>query len=209
MSALTLPVIAPPGALVSPTLAAGSKAAKINTNPAATVLFIVLRAFNTYGNPPHGIAHSTPGEWHSQATWLMTVVSFLNLEKYPPSLQFLLMTIGPALILLAWVDRLPTTGLSQRLLHPLLIFGRVPLFFYVLHLYVIHLTAIALAYAFHQPTAWLFHGAFWMNQTPDGYGFGLPMVYAAWLFAVALLYLPCAWFAALKQRKKSWWLSYL
>jgi uncharacterized membrane protein len=176
---------------------------------AATLLFILLRAFNIYGNPTADIAKSSPGEWHAQASFAMTIVSFLNVEKYPASLQFLLMTIGPSLILLSYFDRVRAGSVAERLLHPLLIFGRVPLFFYTVHLYLIHGLAILLAVLFHQPVQWLLRGAFWMNRLPQGYGHGLPMIYAIWLTAVALLYLPCSWFAALKQRRKSWWLSYL
>ena len=176
---------------------------------AATVLFLILRALNAYGNPAADIAATSPGEWHRQASWAMTVVSFLDLEKYPASLQFLLMTIGPSLILLSYLDRVPAGSLTEKLLQPLLIFGRVPLFYYVLHLYLIHGLAVVLALAFHQPVEWLFHGAFWMNRLPQGYGHGLGMIYTIWIVAVALLYYPCAWFDGLKQRQRSWWLSYL
>jgi predicted acyltransferase len=165
--------------------------------------------FNAYGNPTAGVARSSPGEWHPQATVAMTVVSFLDVEKYPASLQFLLMTIGPSLILLALLDRISPGSAMERLLHPLLVFGRVPLFFYIAHLYLIHLLAVILAAVFHQPVRWLLHGAFWMNPLPDGYGHGLGMIYAVWITAVAMLYFPCAWFADLKQRRKLWWLSYL
>ena len=175
----------------------------------ATLLFLCLRAFNAYGNPPAEIAFNSAGAWHPQASWAMTVVAFLDVEKYPASLQFLLMTLGPSLIFLSLLDRVHPGSRMERLLHPLLIFGRVPLFFYALHLYLIHLLAVALALAFHQPVAWLLHGAFWMNRLPAGYGHGLPMIYVIWILAVAFLYAPCAWFAGLKQRKRSWWLSYL
>jgi uncharacterized membrane protein len=173
------------------------------------LLFVALRMFNAYGNPSAQVARSSPGEWHPQATLAMTVVSFLDLEKYPASLQFLLMTIGPSLILLGLLDRVRQGSAIEKLLHPLLVFGRVPLFFYVVHLYLIHCLAIILALGFHQPMHWLLHGAFWMNRLPDGYGHGLAMIYAVWITAVAILYVPCAWFAGLKQRRKSWWLSYL
>ena len=175
----------------------------------ATLLFVCLRAFNAYGNPTADVAFNSAGAWHAQASWAMTVVAFLDLEKYPASLQFLLMTVGPSLILLAYLDRIRPGSTAERILHPLLIFGRVPLFFYVLHLYLIHVLAVILALAFHQPVQWLLHGAFWMNRLPAGYGHGLPMIYAMWILVVALLYVPCARFAALKQRKRSWWLSYL
>jgi uncharacterized membrane protein len=176
---------------------------------AATLLFIILRAFNAYGNPTAAIAASSPGEWHRQPTVMMSVVSFLDVEKYPASLQFVLMTIGPALILLSYLDRISPGSFLEKLVQPLVIFGRVPLFFYVLHLYLIHALAVVLALIFHQPLQWLLHGAFWMNRLPAGYGYGLPMIYLVWILTVALLYVPCAWFAAVKERRRAWWLSYL
>ena len=139
----------------------------------------------------------------------MTIVYFLDVEKYPPSLQFLLMTIGPSILLLWWLDRTAEKPLIKKFTDPLLIFGRVPMFFYILHLYVIHLLAIITAYLFRQPVDWLWHGTFWMNRTPGGYGHGLPFVYLMWFVVVAILYFPCRWFAGLKQRRKNWWLSYL
>jgi uncharacterized membrane protein len=174
-----------------------------------TFIFILLRLSNSYGNPPAGVAASTPGAWQSLASRAMTIVSFLDVEKYPPSLQFLLMTMGPSLILLGLLDKVSENSRIGKLLRPLLVFGRVPLFFYILHLYLIHVMAIAAAYAFHQPVGWLWHGGFFMNQTPEGYGHSLPFVYLMWAIAVVLLYYPCRWFADLKAGKRTWWLSYL
>ena len=174
----------------------------------ATVLFLLLRAFNAYGNPPAGVAFNSPGAWQPQSTLGMTIVAFLDVEKYPASLQFLLMTIGPSLILLALLDRVSPASRFEKLLRPLVVFGRVPLFFYVLHIYLIHSLAVLMAVALHQPFQWLLHGAFFANRIPAGYGHGLPMVYTVWLLAIALLYVPCAWFANVKQRRRSWWLSY-
>jgi len=175
----------------------------------ATLLFICLRAFNAYGNPSADIAFNSAGAWHPQGSRAMTVVAFLDVEKYPASLQFLLMTLGPSLILLSYLDRMQSGSFIEKILHPLLIFGRVPLFFYILHLYLIHIFAVILALSFHQPVKWLLHGAFWMNRLPAGCGHGLPMIYAMWILAMVILYFPCAWFAGLKQRRRSWWLSYL
>jgi uncharacterized membrane protein len=176
---------------------------------ATTTAFIVLRGFNAYGNPGAGVAASTPGPWHIQSTLAMSIVSFLDVEKYPPSLQYLLMTIGPALILLSIVERNSQSMTYQKLCKPIVVFGQAPLFFYILHLYAIHLAAIALAYLSHQPVEWLWRGAFWMNEVPDGYGHGLPVVYATWLVVLIALYFPCAWFAQYRRDHKKWWLSYL
>jgi hypothetical protein len=148
------------------------------------------------------------GDWHIQPTLEKTIILFFDVEKYPPSLQFLLMTMGPSLLLLAWLEKKNGAQKLSPILSALLVYGRVPLFYYVLHLYVIHLLAIVVAPLFHQPTAWLWHGGFFFGS-PDTWGFGLPFIYLMWFAAVAILYLPCRWFAGVKQRTKSWWLSYL
>lgn len=177
---------------------------------ACTLAFILLRATNIYGNPPAGLGGVSQGDWHIQPTVEKTVILFLDVEKYPPSLQFLLMTLGPSFLLLAWLDK---RGLREvrpsGLASVLVIYGRVPLFYYVLHLYLIHALAVMMAVLFHQPFDWLLHGAFFLNRLPDGYGHGLPFIYLMWLTAVAILYLPCRWWAELKRTRKSWWLSYL
>jgi uncharacterized membrane protein len=176
---------------------------------ALTLAFLVLRGLNAYGNPAAGVAASAPGAWHVLPTTAMTIVYFLDVEKYPPSLQYVLMTIGPSLLLIWWLDRFGDERFVQKLTAPVLVFGRVPLFFYILHLYVIHFLAIATAYVSRQPVNWLWHGTFWMNQTPDGYGHGLLVVYAMWLLTVVVLYWPCRWFADVKRQRKVWWLKYL
>ena len=175
---------------------------------ACTVLFIVLRAGHLYGNPP-ATAFGPPsnGDFHVQASLAQSVIAFLNVQKYPPSLQYLLMTLGPALLLLAYFERS-----AQQPLHGLkgivVIYGRVPMFYYILHILLIHLTSLAVALAFHQPAKWLIRG-FFVNPTPPGYGHGLPFIYLIWLSVVAILYLPCKWFSELKARRKDRWLSYI
>jgi uncharacterized membrane protein len=177
---------------------------------AMTLAFIFLRATNLYGNPPAGLGGVSQGDWHIQPTVEKTVILFLDVEKYPPSLQYLLMTLGPSLILLAWLEkRSATRSANSGLLGALLIFGRVPLFYYILHLYLIHSLAYVTALLFHQPANWLLHGAFFMNDTPDGYGHNLPYIYFIWALTLIILYGPCHWWAELKQRRKDWWLSYL
>jgi uncharacterized membrane protein len=176
---------------------------------AATLAFVVLRAFNAYGNPAAGVARNSPGEWHVQGSLAMSIVSFLDLEKYPASLQFLLMTLGPSLILFSILERVGGSPSFQFWSKPLVVFGSVPLLFYVLHLYAIHFAAILVAWFSHQPTDWLWQGSFWMNRMPDGYGQGLPVIYLLWAVVLLVLYFPCAWFAAYRRGKKAWWLSYL
>jgi len=156
------------------------------TGVVATVAFVILRATNLYGDP---------APWTHQSRMAFTVLSFLNCAKYPPSLSYLLMTLGPSLLLLAALD-----GRSPRWARPFVIFGRVPLFYYVLHLYLLHGAATLIALARHAPppaTRW------------GRAGFGLLGVYVAWLLAVLVLYPACRWFAGVKSRRRDQWLSYL
>jgi hypothetical protein len=128
-----------------------------------------------------------------------TIILFFDVEKYPPSLEYLLMTLGPIFILLA-IGGAKFWGGFGRVMET---YGRVPLFFYILHLYVIHLAAGLLGFLTHQPVAWLFHGGFFLNYPPDGaapYGHGLGVVCAMWFGVIVLLYWPCAWFAQVKKR---------
>lgn len=175
-----------------------------------TLAFVLLRATNLYGNPPAGQGGVSQGDWHIQPAVEKTAILFLDVEKYPPSLQFLLMTMGPSFLLLAWLDRRYShQAASSGLASVLVIFGRVPMFYYLLHLYLIHALAVAMAVLFHQPVGWLLHGGFFLNPIPEGYGHHLPFIYLMWITAVVILYFPCRWWAGLKQRRKDWWLSYL
>jgi uncharacterized membrane protein len=161
---------------------------------AATVAFVLLRATNLYGNP---------NPWSAQPSAMMTVASFLNCAKYPPSLCFLLMTLGPSLILLGLAD-----GRVPHLARPVATLGRVPLFFFVLHLYALHLLAIGVAAAAGQPVAWLWNGAV-LAERPAGYGYGLPVVYAVWGMVTLALYPVCRWYATLKRKYPGGVLAYL
>ena len=161
----------------------------------ATLLFIVIRAINIYGDP---------SQWSSQKNLVFTVLSFVNTTKYPPSLLFLLMTLGPAILLLALFE----TG-SGAVRKFFVTFGRVPLFFYILQWYTAHLISLLLHLAFGKPTAWLFQGPLAFGAPTQGIGFNLVVVYLAWITGVLLLYPLCRWFAGVKQRRRDWWLSYL
>ena len=175
----------------------------------ATVLFFVLRAINLYGNGIAGLPFGYPrsaGPWSVQPTLSLTVVSFFNTLKYPPSLDYLLMTLGPSMILLGLLDGVTA---KRGLISIFMVFGRVPLFYYVLHIYLIHLIAIVVALAFHQP---IWHGTVIADfaQKPFGYGHDLPFIYAMWILAVTILYVPCRWFMEFRSRHRDWaWLSYL
>jgi len=160
--------------------------------------FLVIRALNIYGDP---------APWIPQKTAAFCVLSFLNTIKYPPSLLFLLMTLGPAVLFLWAVDR----G-TPRILRPALTIGKVPLFFYLLHFPLIHLLAIATCYVRYGSARWMFESPDLANYpftAPPGWGYSLPVVYLVWAFVVIAMYPLCRWFAALKQRRSDAWLSYL
>ncbi|ADE15982.1 conserved hypothetical protein [Nitrosococcus halophilus Nc 4] len=157
-----------------------------------TGLFIVLRAVNGYGD-------SHP--WSIQQSRLFTLLSFLDTTKYPPSLLYLLMTLGPAIAALALLEKV--SGAWTRFF---IVFGQVPLFFYLLHLYLIHLLALGVGYlsgyniqAFLTPF-WLF---------PKDYGFGLPLIYLLWIGLIFALYPVCIGYRQLKINRRHWLLSYL
>ena len=163
-----------------------------------TVGFVVLRALNVYGDP---------APWETQGTTALTLVSFLNVTKYPPSLLFLLMAFGPALLILRALD----DGVP-RVLQPALAFGRVPLFYFVLHLTLIHLLAAIVCYIQNGAVHWMFEspnlGAYPFTP-PPGWGLSLPVIYALWILVVVVLYPVCLWFSLIKQRRTNAWLSYL
>ena len=171
--------------------------------------FLLLRATNGYGNPPADAGFASPGPFVHQKTAELSVISFFNVEKYPPSLDFLLMTLGPAIMMLAWFDHFDFKSAAGRLWEKILVYGRVPRFYYLLHIYLIHMMAIAVGMLYYQPVGWLWHGGFFGGPPPEHYGHGLPFIYAMWLLAVAILYYPCKWFAGVKQRRREWWLGYL
>jgi len=137
------------------------------------------------------------------------LLAFLNVEKYPPSLQFSLLTLGALLVFFGAVAAADRTPGSPAIFHPLRIFGSVPFFFYLLHIFLIHALALACASAFGWPREYLFWSGPWPNLVPpDGYGFGIPGIYAMWFATLALLYFACLWFAGVKARRKDWWLRY-
>jgi uncharacterized membrane protein len=162
-----------------------------------TVVFFFLRAMNVYGDPQR---------WTTQRPASFTVLSFLNTTKYPPSLLFVLMTLGPALLFLGAVD----AGMP-RWLRPALTVGKVPMFYYLLHIPLIHLFALAVCYARYRHVHWMFEspspGQFPITP-PPGWGYSLPIVYLVWAIVVLSLYPLCRWFAGLKQRRSDAWLSY-
>lgn len=167
---------------------------------ALTAGFVLLRAINIYGDPR---------PWTPQSEPVMTVLSFLNATKYPASLVFLLMTLGPAILFLAWADRWAT----RKDRDPLIVFGRVPLFYFIVHIPLIHLIAIGLTRLEYGAAPFLWTPPPTLgtprNLFPPDYGWDLWVVYSVWVVVLLALYPLCRWFAELKQRKRVWWLRYL
>jgi hypothetical protein len=134
------------------------------------------------------------------------LLSFLNTTKYPASLSFLLMTLGPTIALIPLVDR--ARGALSRWIT---VFGRVPFFYYVLHIPLIHALALVVSkIRLGAVSPWLFTNHPMGNPpAPEGYTWSLGLLYVVWAVAIVLLYFPCRWFADLKARRKYRWLSYL
>ena len=157
--------------------------------------FLLLRFSNLYGDPK---------PWHVFPDPAFTVLSFLNCHKYPPSLLYLLMTLGPALGILALFEGWPAHRVGF-----LRVYGRTPLFFYLIHLYLIHLLAVVVAMFDNGPVSALL-GSVWSPDLPTDYGYGLPVVYLLWMLVLLMLYPICRGFEALKAAKPHWsWLGYL
>lgn len=162
-----------------------------------TAAFFVIRGINVYGNP---------FPWGAQDTTVKTVLSFFRLTKYPPSLSFLLMTLGPGLLLLACLDRARLARDSV-----LVTIGRVPLFYFLGHFFLIHALTIPFALWRHGHAGFLFGplpGAGGQAYPPD-YGYPLGVTYLVWIFVVLAMYPLCVWFARVKERRSDWWLRYL
>ena len=161
--------------------------------------FVLLRWSNFYGD-----MHP----WSTQPDLAMTIASFLNVTKYPPSLLYLLMTLGPGIFILGRLERV-----TLKESNPFIVFGRVPMFYYLLHLPLIHGLAILLAWFRYGHAEFMWRNPpSLLGQTagfPSDYGYGLPFVYVIWGAVVVALYPACRWFASFKQRNKSVVLSYL
>ena len=163
-----------------------------------TAAFVIVRGINRYGDP---------APWSTQPPG-MTVFSFLNCIKYPPSLDFLLMTLGPAILLLAWFDRV-----QFRRTNPLIVFGRVPLFYFLVHFFVAHGLALVCALLRYGQAGFILSvipSRTGPDMRPADYGYSLLTVYAVWGTVVAILYPMCKWYSRVKERNPDWkWLSYV
>ena len=166
-------------------------------------LFVVLRGFNLYGDPR---------PWHkfvsgrNGAPPMPALFSFLNTTKYPASLDFLLMTLGPIIALMPMLE-----GINGAVARAIKLFGRVPFFFYMLHIPLIHALALVVSkIRLGYVSPWLFANHPMGNpEPPDGYVWSLSLLYLVWAITIMLLYFACRWFAALKARRSDWWLQYI
>ena len=160
------------------------------------VLFIILRFINSYGDPV---------PWTHQSRGLLyTFLSFLNTNKYPPSLMFSCMTLGPAILFLAFIEK--WQGKTSRFF---ITYGRVPFFYYVLHFYFIHAFCVIAFFASGYTTSQIVTPNFPFFFRPPTFGFDLWVVYAVWIVVVLLLYPLCRWYNRYKAGHSHWWLSYL
>lgn len=169
----------------------------------AVALFVVLRGFNLYGDPRPWHRLVIPGNGGPAMPGLL---SFLNCNKYPASLDFLLMTLGPIIALIPVLEN--ARGIVAR---AITVFGRVPFFYYVLHIPLIHVLAVVVSkIRLGYVSPWLFANHPMGNpEPPEGYIWSLPLLYMVWGIAIGILYFSCRWFAALKARRADWWLKYL
>ena len=164
-----------------------------------TLLFVVLRAINIYGDP---------SPWSTQSSTFFTFLSFLNTTKYPVSLQFLLMTLGPAMLVLYAADRSKAENWFTKIL---IVYGRVPFFFFTLQMFYAHAAGVILGYAAGQDAGFLFTNfPFAANvQPPSGFGFPLWTAHVVWIAGLVILYPLCAWYGKVKRNSRHWAFSYL
>lgn len=164
----------------------------------AVALFIIIRFINIYGDPV---------PWSTQTSPFNTFLSFIKANKYPPSLLYILMTLGPAILFLAFAE-----NLNNKLSKIVSVYGRVPMFYYLLHIFLVHLFAMLAAEWFTDFSwrAWVLKQPLWFAEDLKGYGFSLPVVYLVWAIIVIVLYPLCKRYDRYKiNHKEKWWLSYL
>ncbi|MXV14180.1 DUF1624 domain-containing protein [Hufsiella ginkgonis] len=188
------------GYAIGPLFQAGFDVAKrrrilLGSGTGLTLLFIMLRLVNHYGDPR---------PWKHYDTFLQNLLSFLNASKYPPSLLYVCMTLGPALMILSGLEKT-----RSKLASVASVYGKVPFFYYVLHFYLLHLILVVLFFASGYTTRQVADPNIPFLFRPAAFGYELPVVYLIWACAVAALYGPCRWFGRYKERNRKWWLSYL
>ncbi|QHS62183.1 DUF1624 domain-containing protein [Chitinophaga agri] len=165
------------------------------TGSAATLLFIILRTINRYGNP-------TP--WEAKQSGFNTFLEFIDVSKYPPSLDFLCMTLGPALLLLAVLEH--AKGKWKDVVS---MYGSVPFFYYVLHFYLLHFLLVIAFFLSGYTANEIVDPNIPFLFRPADFGYSLPVVYLIWITVVAVLYKPCKWFHQYRKTHVQWWLKYI
>ena len=156
---------------------------------------IVLRIIDHYGDP---------SPWSVQRNFAHSLLSFLNASKYPPSLFYLCMTLGPVITILALIE-----NVNNRVTSVFKVYGNVPFFYYILHFYIIHLLTVVLFFASGRTVDQIDDHISPFLFRPVDFGYNLAIVYLIWFCIIASLYLPCRWFSNYKKTHNQWWLSYL
>jgi len=159
------------------------------------MLFFILRVFNIYGDP---------SPWSAQRTTVLSILSILNVSKYPPSLLYLCITLGPGMLLLASME-----NVKNKLTDIFIIYGNVPFLYYILHWFILRTLSIAEFYLQGYGEKDIYNAKLMFFFRPDGMGVGLGWVYIVWFVVIAILYFPCRAFATYKRTHSQWWLSYL
>ncbi|RYY54916.1 MAG: DUF1624 domain-containing protein [Chitinophagaceae bacterium] len=177
------------------TEAAARRKKLLTSGVVLTALFLLLRFINIYGDP---------SPWSAQASASFTVLSFLNVTKYPPSLQFCCMTIGPGLVMLSLLDRW-----NGRLAGFLEVYGKVPFFYFLMHFLLIHLITVVLFFATGNSLRQAIDPSSIFLFRPANWGFGLGYTYLLWFIVVLLMYYPCRRYMRYKASHNYWWLSYV
>ncbi|MFY0598706.1 MAG: DUF1624 domain-containing protein [Cyclobacteriaceae bacterium] len=160
------------------------------------LLFVILRSSNLHGDPV---------AWSTQESTIFTMLSFINVFKYPPSLLYLLVTIGPAILLLGFSE-----NWNGRISKPIITIGRVPMFYYIIHIYIIHAAAVVAALLTGYSISNMIIDV-WITEQPElkGYGFDLWVVYLIWVVLLTVLYPMSKWYENYKRNNRDkWWLSY-
>ena len=161
----------------------------------AVIVFILVRYVNVYGDPV---------KWSTQDTTFHTFLSFINTTKYPPSLLYACMTIGPALILLSFIE-----GAQNKLALFFITFGRVPFFYYIIHFFLIHTLCLVAFYFSGYNNSQIADPNSPFYFRPAAFGYNLVTVYGIWLLVVLIMYPLCKWYGNYKWSHRQWWLSYL
>jgi uncharacterized membrane protein len=167
----------------------------LNTGLAVLAFFLIVRYFNIYGDP---------APWSVQKTTALSIISFLNVTKYPCSLLYLCMTVGTALVILALTEKV-----KNKFTSILIIYGNVPFFYYLCHWYLMRILSVITFFVQGYKSSDIINPKQPILFLPDNMGFNLFGVYMVWLLIIFILYFPCRWYSKYKKTHQQWWLSYM